>query len=202
MTKDWEATLDAHRGHQRDLIQQSAVQLVTEHGVAGVGMVDLARRAGISRATLYKYFSSVEAVLASFMISEVEREHAALEEQLSQLDDPLDRLHAVLSHLLAYFASPGHVSASTVIDPHQFSPAVGRQVGAAMQRLHDMVRDQIVAAVDAGALRDGTDVDVLSDVFQHLLTAGRTLVVDRHHTPEHATDVVWTQFLHGAASPG
>lgn len=199
MTNEWEATLDAHRIHQRAAIQHAAVDLAAEHGVGGVAMVDIARRAGISRATLYKYFPSVESVLASFMIAEVEREHSALVQRLSTLDDPLDRLHALLLHLLEYFASPGHLSASTVIDPHQFSPAVGAQVGASMQRLHDMVRDQIVASVDVGALRAGTDVEVLAEVFQHLLTAGRNLVVDRQHSPEHATEVIWTQFLHGAA---
>lgn len=202
MTDEWEASLALHRAQQRRLIQRAAVDLATEQGLGSVGMVDVAKRAGISRATLYKYFSSVEAMLASFMISEVEQEHATLEQRLAGLDDPLERLHAVLSHLLVYFASPGHRSASTVIDPHQFSPEVGAQVGAAMQRLHDMVRDQIVAAVDAGALRSGTDVEVLADVFQHLLTAGRTLVVDRGHSPDAATEVVWTQFLHGAAAPG
>ena len=200
MTDDWETSLATHRAQQRNAIQRAAVDLATEQGLGSVGMVDVARRAGISRATLYKYFSSVEAVLASFMIGEVEREHAELELRLSELDDPLDRLHAVLRHLLEYFASPGHLTASTVIDPHQFSPEVGGQVGVAMRRLHDMVRDQIVAAVDAGALRGGTDVEVLADVFQHLLTAGRTLVVDRGHTPEAATEVVWRQFLHGAAA--
>jgi AcrR family transcriptional regulator len=201
VTDDWEASLETHRAQQRSVIQRAAVDLATEQGLGSVGMVDVARRAGISRATLYKYFSSVEAVLASFMISEVDREHAALEQRLSTMDDPLQRLHAVLVHLLEYFASPGHLTASTVIDPHQFSPEVGMQVGAAMQRLHDMVRDQIVAAVDAGALRAGTDVEVLADVFQHLLTAGRTLVVDRGRTPASAAEVVWTQFLHGAAAP-
>jgi AcrR family transcriptional regulator len=201
VTDEWEASLATHRAQQRTLIQRAAVDLATERGLSSVGMVDVARRAGISRATLYKYFSSVEAVLASFMIGEVEREHAALGQLLSTLDDPLDRLHAVLVHLLEYFSSPGHLTASTVIDPHQFSPEVGIEVGAAMQRLHDMVRDQIVAAVDEGALRSGTDVGVLADVFQHLLTAGRTLVVDRGRTPASAAEVVWTQFLHGAAAP-
>lgn len=201
MTDEWKASLDEHRAHQRSAIERAAIDLATEHGVGGIGMVDIARRAGISRATLYKYFPSVESVLASFMIGEVEREHSALVQHLAELDDPLEQLRAVIDHLLAYFATPGHVTASTVIDPHRFSPAVGAQVGASMQRLHAMVRDQVAAAVESGALRSDNDVEVLTDVFQHLLTAGRTLVVDRGHEPDRAAEIVWTQFLHGAATP-
>ena len=65
MTDEWEASLATHRAQQRTLIQRAAVDLATERGLSSVGMVDVARRAGISRATLYKYFSSVEAVRGS-----------------------------------------------------------------------------------------------------------------------------------------
>ncbi len=83
MTDEWKASLDAHRAHQRSAIERAAIDLATVHGVGGIGMVDIARRAGISRATLYKYFPSVESVLASFMIGEVEREHSALVQHLA-----------------------------------------------------------------------------------------------------------------------
>lgn len=201
MTDEWEASLATHRGQQRAAIQRAAVALATEQGLGSIGMVDIARRAGISRATLYKYFPSVESVLASFVIDEVEREHSVLEERLSVLEAPLERLRALLDHLLAYFATPGHLTASTAIDPHQFSPEVGARVGSAMQRLHDMVRAQVASAVAEGALRGEIDVDVLADLFQHLLTAGRTLVVERGHTAEQAARIIWDQFLHGAAAP-
>lgn len=201
MTNDWEATLDAHRTHQRDVIHRAAVALATEHGVAGVGMAEVARRAGISRATLYKYFNNVEDILASYMISEVEGEHRLLEERLAAMESPMARLREVLGHLLTYFSSPEHLSASTVIGHGQFSPEVAARVGAAMGRVHQMVRDEVVAAADLAELRSDVDPDVLAEVFQHLLTAGRALVVSGRATADDAADMMWTQYVHGAAGP-
>lgn len=198
MPNDWEATLDAHRAHQRQVIHRAAVELATEHGVAGVGMAEVSRRAHISRATLYKYFPNVEEILASYMISEVDQEHRRLEERLAELPSPMARLRTVLGHLLAYFSTPEHLSASTVIVPGQFSPAVAARVGAAMQRLHDMVSDEVAAAVDQGALRSDVDPDVLAEVFQHLLSAGRSLVVSGRATAGEATEMMWSQYVHGA----
>lgn len=202
VTNDWEATLDAHRSHQRDVIHHAAVALATEHGVAGVGMAEVARRAGISRATLYKYFHGVEDILASYMISEVDREHRRLRDQLATMDSPMERLRTVMAHLLTYFSSPDHLSASTVIGPGQFSPAVAARVGAAMQQVHDMVSDEVIAAARQGALRSDVDPDVLAEVFQHLLTAGRSLVVSGRATADDAAEMMWTQYVHGAADPG
>lgn len=202
MSNDWEATLDAHRSHQRRVIHRAAVELATEHGVAGVGMAEVARRAHLSRATLYKYFPNVEEILASYMISEVEEEHRRLAARLAALDSPMARLHTVLGHLLAYFSTPEHLSASTVISPGQFSPAVAARVGAAMGRLHQMVRDEVAAAARLGALRSDVDADVLAEVFQHLLTAGRSLVVSGRATATDATEIIWSQYVHGAGAAG
>jgi AcrR family transcriptional regulator len=202
VTNDWEATLDAHRSHQREVIHRAAVALATEHGVAGVGMAEVARRAGISRATLYKYFSNVEDILASYMISEVDEEHRRLRERLAAMDSPMARLRTVMTHLLTYFSSPDHRSASTVIGHGQFSPAVAARVGQAMQQVHDLVSDEVVAAARQGELRSDVDADVLAEVFQHLLTAGRSLVVSGRATADDAAEMMWTQYVHGAAVPG
>jgi AcrR family transcriptional regulator len=201
VSEEWEASLRAHRDQQVATIQQAALELAAERGTAGVGMVDLARRAGISRATLYKYVPSVESALASFMVAEIDREHAELEQRLAPLEDPLERHRVLLDHLLDYFASPGHRSAATVIDPHQFSPDLREQVGVAMARLHGLVHQQVTEAFRGGQLRPGLDQDVAQLVFQHLLTAGRELVVDHRRGAGEVADALWEQYLHGVAPP-
>lgn len=198
MNEEWRTSLQTHRAQQRRSIQHAAVELSTERGVSGVAMVDVARRAGISRATLYKYFPGVESILASFVIDEIEREHTELEQRLARIDDPLERLREVLSHLMHYFASPGHLGASTEIDPHRFSPEVATQVGSAMARIHATVRDQLAQAIERGALRDDAELEVVGEVFGHLLSAGRALVVEHHHPPDRAGEMVWDLFLRGA----
>lgn len=200
MTGSWGDTLDVHRTQQREAIFRAAVELVSEHGMAGVAMADVARRAGISRATLYKYFPGVEEILAGHMIQEVLREHLRLEEQLELVEAPLDRLRLVLGHLLAYFATPEHRADAAVVDPGRFSPAVAAEVRTAMDRLHAMIRDLVVEATASGALRHDADPDFLAEVFQHLLTAGREMVVRGDRTAEAVTDAVMVQFVEGAGA--
>lgn len=198
-TTGWDDTVEQHRVTQRRVIQQATLDLAAERGVGAVAMVDVARRAGISRATLYKYYGGVEEILAAHMIDEVTREHRRLEQELADLEGPLDRLRAVLSHLLGYFAAPAHIDASTAVDPGRFSPAVASEVQAALAELHAMVRDLIVAAVDAGELRADLGVDALAEVFQHLLSAGRTMVVRGTVAPDDATELLMDLFVHGAS---
>lgn len=57
------ASLDAFRERQRADIAGALIELVTSSGFAAVNVTDLARAAGMSRKTFYKYFPSIEAAL-------------------------------------------------------------------------------------------------------------------------------------------
>jgi AcrR family transcriptional regulator len=69
-----------------------AARLFVERGVAGVGMGDVARAAGCSRATLYRYFDGREALRIAY----VHREARLLERELvaraAGIDDPIARV--------------------------------------------------------------------------------------------------------------
>lgn len=62
----WGETIEAHRHEVRAAILETTVALVAEHGLASVTMSQIAERAGIGRATLYKYFPDVEAILVAW----------------------------------------------------------------------------------------------------------------------------------------
>ena len=62
----WTETIEAHRREVRDAILGATSRLVSEHGLLSVTMSQIAEDAGIGRATLYKYFSDVEAILLAW----------------------------------------------------------------------------------------------------------------------------------------
>src|SRR5262245_15702146 len=64
--KLWNATIEEHRREVRDAILDATAALVMKHGLASVTMSEIADQAGIGRATLYKYFSDVEAILLAW----------------------------------------------------------------------------------------------------------------------------------------
>ncbi len=62
----WKDTIEAHRREVRDAILDNTWALATEHGLTSVTMSQIAERTGIGRATLYKYFPDVEAILLAW----------------------------------------------------------------------------------------------------------------------------------------
>ncbi len=66
MPKLWHATIEAHRREVRDAILETTARLVAEHGVRAVTMSQIAEETGIGRATLYKYFPDVDAILVAW----------------------------------------------------------------------------------------------------------------------------------------
>src|SRR3954462_7349259 len=69
----WDDTIEAHRRTVRDVTLDTAAALVAEHGLASVTMSQIAGRAGIARATLYRYFPDVEAILVAWHERQVDR---------------------------------------------------------------------------------------------------------------------------------
>jgi len=66
MPKLWDETIEAHRRAVRDATLDTAAALVAERGLRAVTMSQIAEETGIGRATLYKYFPDVEAILVAW----------------------------------------------------------------------------------------------------------------------------------------
>lgn len=62
------------RGRARDLLLDTALRLFAERGYVGVRVEDIARAAGISRATFYKHFAEREEILAELFARLLGRE--------------------------------------------------------------------------------------------------------------------------------
>lgn len=101
------------REYRREVILDAAVKLFANKPFASIGMRDIARQAGISPASIYRYFSSRDAILMEVLgqkIQEIKSEHVRrtgksspdLEEvALSMVDFFLDK-DSIL-HLMTHF---------------------------------------------------------------------------------------------------
>ncbi len=66
MPKLWNKTIEAHRNAVHEATLDTTAALVAKHGLRSVTMSQIAEQTGIGRATLYKYFSDVEAILVAW----------------------------------------------------------------------------------------------------------------------------------------
>src|ERR671916_1864185 len=94
--KLWNETIEAHRAAVREAILDTTAALVAEHGLRSVTMSRIAEKTGIGRATLYKYFSDVEAILLAWHERHVTGHLKHLAELRDQAGDARERLEAVL----------------------------------------------------------------------------------------------------------
>jgi len=168
MPKLWNETIDTHRRAVRDATLDAAAALVAKQGLLSVTMSRIAEETGIGRATLYKYFPDVEAILTAWH----ERQVAGHLEQLIAIRDKAgnagERLEAVLE---AY---------ALIIHDHHGNELAARlhrdeHVAHARRRLNGFIRDLLTEGAAAGDFRDDVAPDELAAYCLHALAAASSL---------------------------
>jgi AcrR family transcriptional regulator len=95
---DW---LTATRGEAAvDRILDAAEDLYTQQDQASIGMNEIARAAGCSRATLYRYFENREALRTAYVHRETRRLGRAIADEIDRIEDPRARLVAGMTATL------------------------------------------------------------------------------------------------------
>jgi AcrR family transcriptional regulator len=162
----WTETIDEHRRAVRDAILETTVALVAEHGLRSVTMSQIAEDAGIGRATLYKYFSDVDAILVAWHQQQISghlEQLVAVRDQAGHADE---RLEAVLEAYAISRARRGHHDSELAAFLHR-----DHQVAAAERQVRGIVRDLLSDAADAGRIRRDVAPDELASYCLHALAA-------------------------------
>jgi AcrR family transcriptional regulator len=166
--KLWNQTIEAHRRAVREATLDATAALVAEHGLASVTMSRIAEETGIGRATLYKYFADVEAILIAWHQRQISRHLQQLAEVRDQAGDAGGRLQAVLEA----YALIAHQHHGTELGAFLHR---GEHVARARQQLSDLIRDLLIEGARAGEVRDDVPADELASYCLHALQAGSSL---------------------------
>jgi AcrR family transcriptional regulator len=169
--KLWTETIEAHRREVRDAILETAAALVAEQGLRSVTMSQIAEETGIGRATLYKYFPDVEAILLAWHERQIAAHFDYLAEVRDRAGDAGERLEAVLeAYALISHESHGRHNRELAAFLHR-----GEQVAHAQEQLHNMIRDLLTEGTETGEVRDDVAPDELASYCLHALTAAGSL---------------------------
>jgi AcrR family transcriptional regulator len=167
----WNETIEAHRREVRDAILATTEELVVEHGLLSVTMSRIAEETGIGRATLYKYFPDVEAILLAWHERQIAGHLGHLAAVRDEGGAAAERLEAVLeAYALIAHESHGHHNAELAAFLHR-----DRRVGQAQQHVHDMIRELVAEGAETGELRDDVSPDELASYCLHAVAAARSL---------------------------
>jgi AcrR family transcriptional regulator len=170
LPKLWNETIEAHRRGVRDAILETTAALVAEHGLLSVTMSKIAEETGIGRATLYKYFPEVEAILLAWHDRQIGGHlgHLAMVRDQSGAGE---RLEAVLeAYALITHESHGHQDTDLAAFLHR-----DRHVARAERQLREMLRGLLTEEVEAGTIRNDVPPEELASYCLHALAAARSL---------------------------
>jgi AcrR family transcriptional regulator len=163
--------MEGHRRDVRDAVLDATATLVEQHGLRSVTMSAIAEEAGIARATLYRYFPDLEAILHAWHERQLTAHLNALTASRDQADSPIERLEAVLTtYARLSTASRRHRDGELAARLH-----ATKDVARTTSRLHDMVTDLIEAGIRAGELRGDVPAEELATYCLHALAAAGDL---------------------------
>jgi len=165
--KLWNETIESHRRAVRQAILDATWALVTERGLLSVTMSQIAKQTGIGRATLYKYFPDVEAILLAHHERHIDSHLDHLKQLRDQTGAPGERLTSVLSAFaLISYHRERHGTQELVELLHR-----GEHVIRAEQQVRDLLKDLLIEAAKSGDVRHDVSPDELASYCLHALTA-------------------------------
>lgn len=168
MPRLWNDTVETHRQAVREAIFRAVHTQIRERGLAGVTMSAIAADAGIGRATLYKYFPDVGAILDAVHELHI-NEHLEQLSRLAEGDEPVsERLESVLvtyAEICTQRRRHGDPEVTSLL--HR--PEV---IDGADARLRQLFGTLIEEAQQAGAVRDDATPETLASFCLQALAAG------------------------------
>jgi AcrR family transcriptional regulator len=171
-------------------ILDAAAQALAEHG-GSANMAEVAAVAGVSRATLYRYYRSREELLQALAAQ-------ALAEAGSRIADAgLDRcpVPEAIERIVRALLAVGDRYAVLLGEQIQPDPAeADRAVG-------DPLRAVITRGINEGVLRDDLPAELVHRLFGGLIAAAVKLVGERQLGLEETAAATTALFLDGARRP-
>ena len=145
----------------KQAVLRAAYRLLKKRGIASVSAQELARQAGVSTATLYRWWKSKEAVMLDAFLARVK---PALAPPLE--GSPLERLHQSVVRGAEWLHSKDAPVAVRLISDVQADPVLRRLF---LERFYlprrAMNVDLVQQAIAAGELPRDTDADLLIDAL-------------------------------------
>lgn len=148
MGTDWLGERRTEAAAER--ILDAAEDLFTEHDAAAVGMNEIARAAGCSRATLYRYFENRDVLYTAYVHRETHRLFGEIGEQLSGFADPHERVvEGALAALHRVRETPALAS---------WFASTARPIGGEMAERSEVIKSLVQAFL--ASIGDQTDVEM------------------------------------------
>lgn len=174
MTDTSAAALPTEDSPKRQQILDGARRMFLSKGFEAASMQDVAREAGVSKGTLYVYFSSKEDMFGALVLSECDRLQAVMRQIGSGSGTVKEQLHAIARQLLATLLQNEVLCAMRMmIGAGDRFPDLARMVYAAGPTRSVLTMSEYLSRRVAAGELDIDDCDAASSEFLDLVIAGQ-----------------------------
>src|ERR1043165_2202620 len=174
-----------------------AVESFRQYGFKTITMDDIARKAGISKKTLYQHVSSKPDVV----IAAMQWHHEHMDELLTRLMQDAEnavegmvRVHAVLIQMFR------QINPMAMLELERFFPEAYRKFKEKLMKKDiATIRENIVRGMQEGLYREGMDADLLARYRVEsclILFQPNSLTSEAHH-PHLVSQCIMENFLYG-----
>lgn len=146
---------------------EAAYAAFLDFGVRRTSMADVAKRAGISEATLYRWFANKDALVRAVTTRQLQAFVADIEAHLDPTANALDQMTAIAVRLVLRAQQQPLIDRMFHTEPETILPAVTRSAGPTLELAVLWLTAHLARLRDEGKLGD-IDVAVASEVIVRL----------------------------------
>jgi AcrR family transcriptional regulator len=151
-------------------IRKAAWELFSQFGVERVSIVDIARKAGVSQATIYNNFGSKETLVREFVTTMVDQLMSRVQEVLSYEKPYWEKMTAFINIIAEMMAngrpSDGNVTGFTNNYALQNDPEIKKIRGSAQGRMTVLLLGLIREGKEQGQIHSDISEDALLVYFK------------------------------------
>ena len=170
-------------------ILDAALALFAEVGIRRTSTDDIAKRAGVNRATLYRRLGAKEHIVRQAMLRETTRVLGEIAEQVRPVIDVAERITAGFVITVTALRTNPILEKALVVDLEETLAAITVDAGDLLALATEFVSDQIVSARDDSEI--ATDAADLAAIIVRLV---HSLVLTRDAPPRLTTDAELRDF--------
>jgi AcrR family transcriptional regulator len=178
-----------------------AVESFSQYGFKTITMDDIARKAGISKKTLYQHFSSKPEVVVAAM----QWHHSHMDELLTglmqQAENAVEGMVRVNAVLVQMFRK---INPMAMLELERFFPEAYKQFKEKLMKKDiATIRDNIVRGMAEGLYREGMDADLLAcyRIESCLILFQPNSLTTQMHPPHLVSQAIMENFLYGLLTP-
>lgn len=141
--------------HLRDPVLDALHAQVLEVGLRRTTLADVARRAGVSRMTVYRQYGDLPTVVGALLTRELTDLMAEVEQSLGELPTARDRLVEASVHLVERLQGHALYRRILDLDPELLLPFVVDRFGSTQRAARALAMAQVQAGQADGSVRPG-----------------------------------------------